>query len=140
MPETIPRSDHEYLRVKAVNTNGRRQLVMLGISYGDPVYFSLQFQDDDESFSCEAPDAFTAFNTARKQYEPKGWRFLCNGARRDCYAFGSQLAADLGENVYQLVKGRPASNEDLVGIFWDADESAIGTVNEQRACYEAWCK
>ena len=111
---------------------------MIGVSYGEPVHFSLRFLDDDVSFSIDAPDAFSALNAAREKFEPEGWRFLCNGARRDCYAFGAQLAADLGEEVFQLKPGKPAARDDLVGIFLPADESVAATLDEQRTFFERW--
>lgn len=134
----VPRSDHEYLQLEAVNSDGRRQGIMIGVSYGDPVYFSLRFVEDEIDFSTEARDAFGALNAARAKFEPQGWRFLCNGARRDCHAFGAQLAADLGEQVFQLVPGRPAAKGDLVGIFEPADESSVGSLVEQQAHFERW--
>jgi hypothetical protein len=111
---------------------------MIGVSYGEPVYFSVKFPETDDQFSCEAPDAFSAFCSARATFEPLGWLFLCNGARRDCYAFGTQLRADLGEQVYQLRQGEPATKEGLVGIFEPADEASVGTLEEQRAYFERW--
>ena len=136
--DAVPRSDHEYLQLEAVHLDGRRQNIMIGVSYGAPVYFSLRFLDDEVDFSIEASDAFAALNAARAKFEPQGWRFLCNGARRDCYAFGAQLATDLGEQVFQLVPGKSAAKGDLVGIFQPADESSVGSLVEQQAFFERW--
>lgn len=135
-----PRSDHEYIRLNALGRDGQRVPIIIGVSYGDPVYFSVKFLETEEQFSCEMPDAFSALCTARSKFEPLGWRILCNGARRDCYAFGAQLKADLGEQVYQLRQGQAATKDELVGIFEPADEAVIGTLNEQRTYFERWQK
>ncbi len=134
------RSDHEYLPLEAVNVDGRRQNIMIGVSYGDPVYFSLRFLGDEVDFSIEAPDAFAALNAARAKFEPQGWRFLCNGARRDCFAFGAQIRADLGEQVFQLKPGKPAARDDLLNIFMPAEAGMVGTLAEQRAFFDDWLK
>ncbi|MCF8198676.1 MAG: hypothetical protein K9J42_07915 [Sulfuritalea sp.] len=133
-----PRSDHEYIRLSALHRDGRCVPIMIGVSYGDPVYFSVKFLETEEQFSCEAPDAFSALCAAREKYEPLGWRFLCNGSRRDCYAFDAQLKADLGEQVYQLRMGKAATKDELVGLFEPADEAAVGTLEEQSAYFERW--
>lgn len=136
MNPDIPRSDHEYLRLQAIHLDGRREAVMVGISYGDPVYFSLRFDVSGQSFSYEAPDAFAALRQARQWYEPQGWRVLCQGARRDAYAFGTLLQTHLGEQLHVLKPGQPASDQDTVFIFDDADADQVGTLAEQQAFFE----
>ena len=85
-----------------------------------------------------APDVFAALLKLREQIEPRGIVLLCNGSRRDAYP--SRMLSEMarGQKVYALRSGKQSSKADIIDVFGPAARSAVGTITEQRAGYEAW--
>jgi hypothetical protein len=85
-------------------------------------------------------DLFDAFADLRRHLEPRNWAVAVNGARRDTYPSG--MARDMGgaRRVYILQLGHPASRENLVNIFGDADPALLGTVAQQQQHYTDWLR
>lgn len=84
-----------------------------------------------------ANDAFGGLADVRRTLEAQGWLLAVAGARRDAYPSG-MLRERGGEQVYLLVRGRPA--EQRLDTFSDAPPEAVTTVDEQREAYEEWWK
>lgn len=87
--------------------------------------------------SATAGDAFGALAEVRRALEADGWLLAVAGARRDAYPSG-MLRERGGEQVYLLVRGRPA--EQRLDTFSDAPPESVATVDEQRTAYEEWWK
>jgi hypothetical protein len=71
----------------------------------------------------------------RAEFEPLGFHFLVNGARRNVWPSGMAREMGGGKQAYVLVLGQPGRPE-LVDIFEPADESQIALVQEQRDFFQ----
>jgi hypothetical protein len=89
-------------------------------------------------YTATAPDMFEALVRLRRQLEPDGLRVAVQGSRRDTYPSG--MARDMGGGmmVYVMRPGLPAHPEDVMETLGDAPLDQVATVDEQRACFEAW--
>jgi hypothetical protein len=89
-------------------------------------------------YTSTAPDVFEALVRLRRQLEPDGLIIAVQGARRDTYPSGMARDMGAGMKVYVLHPGLRSSREDLVETLDDALPDELGTVDEQRAFYDAW--
>ena len=81
------------------------------------------------------PDQFECLLRIRAEFEPLGFHFLVNGARRNVWPSGMAREMGGGKQAYVLVLGQPGRPE-LVDIFEPADESQIALVQEQRDFFQ----
>jgi hypothetical protein len=75
-------------------------------------------------------DVFNALCNLRPEIEPKGFLFLCFGAKRN--AWPSAMARDMGQGLqaYELQQNEPSSG--LRSIFAPAQHTEVTTVGEQK--------
>lgn len=86
----------------------------------------------------ESSDYFDCLLKIRETLDRNGLKILCNGARYDVYPSRMSRQMSMGIKAYVLVKGRQASEKDLIGIFDEAEPARIGTIEQQRSYYNEW--
>lgn len=77
-------------------------------------------------------DLFWCLADFRREFEPQGWRVLCNGARRTAWPSGMCGSMGAGTCLYLLRPGQ-LSTDDLVDTFDEAPFETIATFEEQQA-------
>jgi len=88
----------------------------------------------------EGSDLFDCLVKARREWEKKGARILCNGSRRDVYPSGMSRQMSGGRKAYVLGIGERASSSCLVDIFEPAAPDMVATVDDQKVYYEQWIR
>jgi len=83
---------------------------------------------------------FGALLKFRLRIERDGYLLLCNAARKDAYPSRMTLQMGGGRKIYILSSGLQTSDEDLVDVLGMATIDQVGTVEEQRICYENWLR
>lgn len=87
----------------------------------------------------EGPDLFEALTMARRVLEPRQIMLACNGSRRDVFPSPMLRQAAKGRRAYILEVPRSPRRPATVDIFDPVfDLSTLGTVDEQRECFERW--
>ncbi len=79
-------------------------------------------------------DAFHALELFRRKIEPKGFRVLCNGSRRDAYPSG--MCRDMGRGF--MLYPIPADGPPDLKTFDPAALELVGTVEEQLSNWKDW--
>jgi len=100
---------------------------------------SVTFRNDAlGKFETSDSDLFEAMVKLRLWLEPKGYKLLCNAARRDVYP--SRMARQMsgGFRAYKMTMGKPAEMSDRVKILDPAPAESVASVAEQSAFYQAW--
>jgi hypothetical protein len=102
--------------------------------------YRLQLEWPGPTVDVTAHDLFEALARTREQLEPQGWLIAVQGSRRD--AFPSKMQRDMGGglNVHLTRTGEPATLENVVATFAEADPSTLATVAEQRKHVEQWSR
>jgi hypothetical protein len=77
-------------------------------------------------------DLFWCLADFRREFEPKGWRVLCNGARRTAWPSGICGGMGAGTCLYLLHSGS-ITDSDLINTFDEAPVDTIATFEEQQA-------
>ncbi len=83
-------------------------------------------------------DAFHTLELFRNSIEPKGWKVLCNGSRKDSYPSGMCRDMGRGFKVYIHDKNDITSCPQLVETFEFAESLHVGTVKEQYDYWKEW--
>jgi hypothetical protein len=129
---------------------GRRVKVQLGLADGSEESCTLDWGSEAAGVklaaaspsigvaTVAAPDVFAALLKLREQIEPRGIVLLCIGSRRDAYPARMLSEMARGLKVYVLHSGKQASKADIIDVFGPAARSAVATITEQRARYDAW--
>jgi hypothetical protein len=89
--------------------------------------------------SITAADLFEGLQQFRTNFEPLGWRVLCNGARIDAWAFNMSRDCIGGEKLAVLLKpGRPNKASHELDLWGAAGLEQVGTVVEQEMFFRKW--
>jgi hypothetical protein len=83
---------------------------------------------------------FDTFCHIRNLAEPKNFKFLCNGARKDAFPSPMLQSAIAATKIYLHRDGSPSTRDDLVDFFGHADFEQIGNVAEQERNHKLWLK
>jgi hypothetical protein len=100
--------------------------------------YLLEVQGPWGSTTAAADDLFEALTQVRRELEPRGWRILIQGARRDTYPSGMQRDQAAGRRVYVMRPGQPATLDDVRDTFAPADRTDVGSVAEQERAWQQW--
>lgn len=83
-------------------------------------------------------DLFDALTALRSEFEARGCRLLCAGARVDVFPSGMSRSMGGGRKAYVTKLGKPTGETSLVDIFDYAEPNLVGTVEEQQEFRKRW--
>lgn len=127
----------EYFEVRVQTPAGAIEPARLWVAQQPPWRLVFSGAGLDREEFCGV-DLFEAMTSLREQVEPREFRILCAGARRDVFPSGMSRSMGGGRQAYVLKPGRPAARSTLVDIFTPATAEEVGTVSEQRRFFERW--
>jgi hypothetical protein len=120
-----------------VAPNGRREVCRYRGGYiAHPEFTRVALDVDSPTFgqrTFENGDLFWALIDFRKLVEPKGWRVLCNGSRRDAWPSGMLAQMLAGASVYLLSRPDAERCYERLNTFDPADPRDVASVEEQIA-------
>ncbi len=88
----------------------------------------------------KSDDLFDCLLQLRHENEQQGAQIICAGARLDVYPSRMSREMGGGRKAYVLTPGQHARADDLVDIFGEAGENTVGSVEAQKAWFEAWLR
>jgi len=128
-------------RFNAVDRNGTRVKVLAVLELLEQPNSKLRIDLNGQSYSAISSDAFSAMNKIRETTDELGIRFLIQGTKPNCWPSGMSAQMSNGTKCYvHAMKPKQYQNSDLVGTFDSADETDIGTLEEQIAFHKEWQK
>lgn len=98
--------------------------------------YTLHLLFGDDVFSAYGNDYFDSFCKIRRKLEGRGWRPLCEGARRDVYPSG--MCRDMGSGLVAYVMTLGSSEVGKARVLEPDLEIEPATVEEQRAFFDEW--
>lgn len=81
-------------------------------------------------------DLYGCFGALRAEFPEM--RFLCKGSKRNVHPSGMSSQMSCGLVAYELQKGRPSEEKDIVRIFDYQDSDLTNNIEEQKDVYRSW--
>lgn len=132
-------SDHREVKVELENAVGEQVPATITFSRRAPWSLRLDAQGL-ESIDAQASDLFECLVSVRKKLQERGFKLLCNAARRDVYPSGMSRQMSGGACAYVLRMGHPGKSKDIVNIFDPASKDVVASIEDQKEYFEKWSK
>lgn len=119
-------------------------VTLIGGEDGEQAVFTLIDDDGDCRLRCDyrcktvesvASDYFRALCEIRVRLADDGLIPFCYGASLNVYPSAMARSMARGLSAYRLAKGKPASMDDLVGIFAEGPDIVPASVEAQEQFY-----
>ena len=130
-------NDDQEIEMVFVDSEGRQRICMLTVSDHEPWTITIKSQEFNEK-KFNGRDLFDCLISARLFLEKNNYLLLCGGARIDVYPSGMSRDMSGGRLAYVTKIGVGASREDIVDIFEPANQTNIGTVEQQKEFHARW--
>lgn len=104
----------------------------------DPNNVALELELDNQKYTSEGPDYFTALQQLRLKLEHLGMIVCCVGAERDVFPSPMQQSMGVGRTAYRTTIGKQALKSDIVEIFSPAEPKKCVSVAEQEMFHRQW--